>query len=119
MLVLLALLSMPCRTLNTKPNRDACCARCPGHSLGGALATLAAFEIKQKWPDAQMFVYTFGAPRVGNTAWASEYDALVPGSWYIVNHQVRPSWQGKLSAAQLAGQALCNPASKTGFLQPC
>ncbi len=41
------------------------CAPCSaGHSLGGALATLAAFEIRKRWPEARMVVYTFGCPRV-------------------------------------------------------
>lgn len=39
-----------------------------GHSLGGALASLAAFEIAKACSlrRAQILVYTFGCPRVGN-----------------------------------------------------
>lgn len=29
--------------------------------------------------------YTFGAPRVGNAAWAKEYNAAVPDTWHLVN----------------------------------
>ena len=44
-----------------------------GHSLGGALAVLAALELSwQKFPVEQ--VYTFGQPRVGNCAFANLYD---------------------------------------------
>lgn len=36
-----------------------------GHSLGGALATLVAGRLD----DADVVLYTYGAPRVGNAAW--------------------------------------------------
>ena len=35
-----------------------------GHSLGGALALLAAFDLQRLHPQATATVYTFGAPRV-------------------------------------------------------
>lgn len=37
-----------------------------GHSLGGALATLAAVDIKLHMPSLQVDFYTLGSPRVGN-----------------------------------------------------
>jgi len=40
-----------------------------GHSLGGALATLAARELKH--PGGLAACYTFGAPRVGDEEWVS------------------------------------------------
>lgn len=40
-----------------------------GHSLGGALASIAACELEKSRRLAA--VYTFGAPRVGNPAWAA------------------------------------------------
>jgi predicted lipase len=46
------------------------CAHEPGHSLGGALATLAAFDIQSRFHFKHCDVVTFGAPRVGNTAFA-------------------------------------------------
>ena len=56
--------------------------RITGHSLGGALATLAAYDIaaaaeKQCTCRVHTTVYTFGAPRVGNHAFAKEYRAKV------------------------------------------
>ncbi|KNC86400.1 hypothetical protein SARC_01450 [Sphaeroforma arctica JP610] len=46
-----------------------------GHSLGGALATLCAFECcKFDASELAMTVYTFGSPRVGNRAFAERYD---------------------------------------------
>ncbi len=29
--------------------------------------------------------YTFGAPRVGNRAWARQYNQAVPDTWHIIN----------------------------------
>ena len=58
-----------------------------GHSLGGALAHLAALDVQRELeldPD-QMCCYTFGVPRVGNHAFAHVYDAAVPDTWNLVN----------------------------------
>ncbi len=41
-----------------------------GHSLGGALAQLAAFHISNRFIDAQITCTTFGSPRVGNHTFA-------------------------------------------------
>lgn len=46
-----------------------------GHSLGGALATLAAWRLQQDGVTVQG-VSTYGSPRVGNTAFALSYEAL-------------------------------------------
>ena len=62
-----------------------------GHSLGGALATLAAMDIRKACPDEatlDISCYTFGAPRTGNHAFAYEYNELVPDTWGIINDQV-------------------------------
>lgn len=44
-----------------------------GHSLGGALATLAGFHLKLTFPSAQIDVITFGAPGAGSTLWTNKY----------------------------------------------
>lgn len=44
-----------------------------GHSMGGALATVAASEL-QRLGSPPTGVYTFGSPRVGNKVFASWYD---------------------------------------------
>lgn len=49
-----------------------------GHSLGGALATIAAF----KRPPHQL--YTFGAPRVGNQAFLDNFGSIK--FYRVVNH---------------------------------
>jgi predicted lipase len=73
-----------------------------GHSLGGALATIAALDIQYNLGttrDLSFEVYTFGAPRVGNQAMVESYDRRIPNSyrfvygWDIVTRIPR-SWQG-------------------------
>lgn len=49
-----------------------------GHSLGGALALLAAWRFQQQFLAVQG-VYTFGAPMVGNAAAAEAYQREFPG----------------------------------------
>jgi triacylglycerol lipase len=44
-----------------------------GHSLGGALATLAAYDMQTAFDFKQLQVYTYGAPRTGNHAFARLY----------------------------------------------
>ena len=62
-----------------------------GHSLGGALATLCAFEIAANSStlfagnNLSICCYTFGSPRVGNHAWARLYNSKVPDTWQIIN----------------------------------
>lgn len=41
-----------------------------GHSLGGALASICAFNLSTLLPDKNIYVYTFGKPRVGNISYA-------------------------------------------------
>jgi hypothetical protein len=62
-----------------------------GHSLGGALATLAAMDFREACgaaalPPPPLTVLTFGCPRVGSAALARHYDACVCSDhWNIVN----------------------------------
>ncbi|KAK9849140.1 hypothetical protein WJX84_002776, partial [Apatococcus fuscideae] len=59
--------------------------RITGHSLGGALATLAAIDIRRHLQLTNIHVVTFGAPRTGNRAFALEYQCLVPDTWHVIN----------------------------------
>jgi predicted lipase len=63
-----------------------------GHSLGGALATLAAFDVtkalKHCGRPTSVACYAFGSPRTGNHEFAREYTATVPDTWNIINDQV-------------------------------
>jgi triacylglycerol lipase len=56
-----------------------------GHSLGGALAKLAALDIAANRSFGQMLVYTFGAPRVGDPKFARAYNQIVPVTFRIQN----------------------------------
>eukprot|EP00759_Apiculatamorpha_spiralis_P047289 PhF_6_TR43084/c0_g1_i1/m.65786 len=55
-----------------------------GHSLGGAMATLCAYTLTKQF-NFEPTVYTFGAPRMGNTKFKDMYDAAVPNTFRIVN----------------------------------
>ena len=55
-----------------------------GHSLGGALATLAALDIKLKHSELNVAMYNFGSPRVGYREFAEFYDCIVEDSHRVV-----------------------------------
>ena len=63
-----------------------------GHSLGGALSVLAAYDIAKAaaaaGQDVSLACYTFGAPRVGSHLFAADHEVVVPDTWSIVNDQV-------------------------------
>ncbi|MEM6252601.1 MAG: lipase family protein [Cyanobacteria bacterium P01_D01_bin.156] len=57
-----------------------------GHSLGGALAKLCAVDLQYNvGTNASFQAYTFGAPRVGNSAFVKSYNLRVPQTWRFVN----------------------------------
>lgn len=56
-----------------------------GHSLGGALATLCAFDVVNELHTRQVAVTTFGSPRVGGNAFKRKYNHAVPATFRIVN----------------------------------
>lgn len=57
-----------------------------GHSLGGALATLASLDFRSMLSDeVEVVNYTFGAPRVGNPSIAFDYNGQIPNSFRLVN----------------------------------
>ena len=59
-----------------------------GHSLGGAMASLASTQIVQDdiAPAELVVLYTFGMPRVGNYEYAFDHDKLVKDSWRVVQY---------------------------------
>ncbi|CAH1223988.1 hypothetical protein PAECIP111893_05061 [Paenibacillus plantiphilus] len=62
-----------------------------GHSLGGALATLAALDIAANRGPEGIVVYTFASPRVGDPQFARAYNRLVTNSFRLRNeHDIVP-----------------------------
>lgn len=59
-----------------------------GHSLGGALATLAAAEMKLRDSERPVAgLYTFGQPRVGNEEFVDAFNrAMGPRAYRVVNN---------------------------------
>ena len=56
-----------------------------GHSLGGAIATIAAFDFKRNNPSKTVHCYTFGAPTAGNKTFANQFDKIIDESWRFVH----------------------------------
>ncbi|ETV85361.1 hypothetical protein, variant [Aphanomyces astaci] len=54
-----------------------------GHSMGGALAVLAAYDCARQFNIA-VCMYNFGGPRVGNPAFVRQYNRAVPNSHRVV-----------------------------------
>jgi len=71
-----------------------------GHSIGGAVATLAAVELRGMGHEADM--YTYGTPRIGNGAFATFVTEQAPalGGNFRMTHvndpvpQLPPTWIG-------------------------
>lgn len=61
-----------------------------GHSLGGALATIAALDLADAYPWASVGCVTFGAPRVGNATFAAHFDARLGARHWRVFHERDP-----------------------------
>ena len=59
-----------------------------GHSLGGALAVLAAFDIKLAIGSLRVEMYTYGTPYPGNRAFAREFNELLPEAWHVIHDGV-------------------------------
>ncbi|KAL4444077.1 hypothetical protein ABPG75_011814 [Micractinium tetrahymenae] len=75
-----------------------------GHSLGGALASLAAYDtarllqsrqLPQGCRSSQVVVYTFGCPREGNYAFARDYGRVVPCSFDVIHADDTVTRNGK------------------------
>lgn len=58
-----------------------------GHSLGGALSTLCAYDLAVQGKIDPIVCYNFGSPMVGNQAFTESFNDLVPRCWRIVNEK--------------------------------
>ncbi|MEL6525455.1 MAG: lipase family protein [Chloroflexota bacterium] len=58
-----------------------------GHSLGAAVAQLAALDVVIRQPErsAEVQVYGFAPPRVGNNAYATAYNERIETSYRVIN----------------------------------
>lgn len=71
-----------------------------GHSLGGALANLCAAQMKKMVPNAKVYLFTFGSPRVGNDEFAEYIETVLGWRNFRVTHlndpvpQLPPQWPG-------------------------
>merc|ERR1711884_15043 len=82
-------------TFNAVLEQAKACSGCrvtvTGHSLGGAVASIAALELAAQLRSVRganapkVSLFTFGQPRTGNCAYARLHDSLVPDSWRVVN----------------------------------
>ncbi|KAG2127523.1 Alpha/Beta hydrolase protein [Suillus clintonianus] len=48
-----------------------------GHSLGGAIACIAALSIRNSFPDAALRLFTFGQPRTGDHSFAELVESVI------------------------------------------
>lgn len=58
-----------------------------GHSLGAAIATLAAMDIALQLPEfkQQIRLYCYAGPRVGDPTFAEAHSQLIPNSYRVAN----------------------------------
>ncbi|KAF8059839.1 alpha/beta-hydrolase [Lyophyllum atratum] len=62
-----------------------------GHSLGGALSSLAGITLKQNFPNVPIRMYTYGQPRTGNSAYATWVNQQFgPGKHFRAVHTTDP-----------------------------
>jgi triacylglycerol lipase len=78
-----------------------------GHSLGGALATLAVAKLRMEEDRAVNGLYTFGSPRVGDRTFARNFNLEFNAAYRIVNNNdVVTRVPGRLMMYSHVGQFL-------------
>ena len=87
-----------------------------GHSLGGALATLAAAGTKALFPQLAIECFTFGSPRVGNAAFASYFDAVISKSVRCVHADDKVTKHPTLFYKHVGGELVVGAPSPSWFL---
>jgi predicted lipase len=64
-----------------------------GHSLGGAIASIGASYLHHRgFPESRIYVYTFGAPRVGDAEYRSNINKMFTYRYwrFLHNHDIVP-----------------------------
>lgn len=88
-----------------------------GHSLGAAVATLAAYDLKMQGFDVGRS-YNFNSPRVVNREFAAHFESLFDGSvsQFRVTHlrdpvsQLPPTWLGSLNYRHVGAEVFFYPS---------
>ncbi|MDJ0691371.1 MAG: lipase family protein [Xenococcaceae cyanobacterium MO_188.B32] len=94
-----------------------------GHSLGGVMAVLAAFDLAHNYAEfrQQIRMYSYASPRVGDPNFAQSFNSHVPNSYRIVNYAdstwLLPPTQLNESVYLHVGQAW-SFINQTGDLNP-
>jgi len=58
-----------------------------GHSLGGAMATICAFDLQFYQKKTVKAVWTFGEPRGGDSGFSGVYGNTIATHWRVVHHR--------------------------------
>lgn len=89
-----------------------------GHSLGGSLAILAAYDLTKILSStpkkrAHIRVYTHGCPRVGNGAFVQNFNDIVSPCWNIINkNDIVPAIPHSPSMSRWQMLCSCLPGSR-------
>ncbi|KAK9804602.1 hypothetical protein WJX73_006415 [Symbiochloris irregularis] len=90
-----------------------------GHSLGGALAVLAAHDIQRELQTDNIQVVTFGCPYIGNTAFKSDYERRVRDTWHVIHETDPVPTSGKIfSLSKRPGQRVIVNGAGEMAVQP-
>ena len=71
--------------IHTRIPGETCKITVTGHSLGAALAVLCAVDLQYNFKNADIEVYLFGCPRVGNKAFVRSYNKRVFKTLRVTN----------------------------------
>ncbi|CAI5461435.1 unnamed protein product [Closterium sp. Yama58-4] len=93
-----------------------------GHSLGGALATLFAYELSQsnlvRDRNIHLTMYNYGSPRVGNAAFVARFNVYMKDSWRIVNRaDIVPTVPKLMGYRHVCCPVYLSPGGPSGDLQ--
>lgn len=58
-----------------------------GHSLGGALATIAGLELKRVFSNLEVEIHHYGGPRIGNVHLARHINNKISDIYRVVHHK--------------------------------